>query len=129
MQILNRAFFDRPVERVAEDLLGKLLARRNRDGLTSGIIVEVEAYLAEGDSACHAARGPTPGNRAMFGGPGRSYVYPIHARYCFVSFLPETRMSVNHEADRLRRAEADETDDDRMDTDTKLRPTVGPLDN
>jgi len=81
-RVLSREFYDRDTIQVARDLLEMILVRQSRDGLTVGRIVEVEAYLAEADAACHATRGCTPSNRAMFGPPGRAYVYPIHSRYC-----------------------------------------------
>ena len=76
-------FYQRDAKSVARDLLGKQLVRRNRDGITSGIIVETEAYLHKNDSACHAAAGLNRKNKSMFGPPGTAYVYVIHARHCF----------------------------------------------
>ena len=83
MPVLNSEFYQRDTLQVAKDLLGKRLVRRSREGTTTGRIVEVEAYLHDHDPACHAARGRSRGNAAMFGPAGRAYVYPIHSRYCF----------------------------------------------
>jgi DNA-3-methyladenine glycosylase len=79
---LKSTFYDRDVVQVARDLLGKLLVRRTAEGSSVGRIVEVEAYLAKNDTACHAHRGRTRKNATMFGPPGRAYVYPIHSRHC-----------------------------------------------
>lgn len=72
---LRRAFYARPTLVVAADLLGKVLVHRARAGVTSGIIIEVEAYIGESDPACHAAPGPTKRNAPMYGEPGHAYVY------------------------------------------------------
>ncbi len=77
------AFYGRDPVSVARDLLGMILVRRDRCGLAAGRIVETEAYLHEGDTASHSHRGRTPRNASMFGPAGRSYVYTIHARFCF----------------------------------------------
>ena len=61
----------------AHALLGALLVRDSGGGRTSGVIVEVEAYIGREDRASHARMGPTPRNRAMYGPPGHGYVYQI----------------------------------------------------
>lgn len=82
MKPLPRDFYDRSTEQVARDLLGKQLVRDDGQGLRRGRIVEVEAYLSRGDTACHAARGRNRKNASMFGEPGIAYVYAIHAKWC-----------------------------------------------
>ena len=83
LKLLTHDFYGRSTPKVARDLLGKLLVRTLGRRRLVGRIVEVEAYLAKSDPACHAARGRTKSNTAMFGRPGRAYVYPIHSRHCF----------------------------------------------
>ncbi len=68
---LSPAFYERQPTEVAPELLGKLVVHGRR----AARIVEVEAYRGIDDPASHASRGPTPRNAAMFGPPGRWYVY------------------------------------------------------
>ena len=91
---LDRTFFSRDPRRVARELLGKVLVRREERGpeLTARI-VEVEAYLGERDPAAHAAAGKTLRNAVLFGPPGHAYIYFIYGNhYCLnVSCEPEGR--------------------------------------
>jgi DNA-3-methyladenine glycosylase len=87
--ILPRSFYRRPTLDVARDLLGKVLVHRRRGVLTSGVIVEVEAYIGESDPACHAAPGPTARNRPLYGPPGFSYVYLNYGIHYLVNVVTE----------------------------------------
>ena len=74
-QHLPHAFFCRPAEQVAPELIGCLLVKRQPTGeLLWGVIVETEAYC-QSDPACHGYRRRSPSNETLFGEPGRFYVY------------------------------------------------------
>lgn len=68
-------FFRRDARVVAPELLGWTLRSTIADTEAAGTIVEVEAYVGEGDDASHSRSGPTDRNRVMFGPPGHLYVY------------------------------------------------------
>jgi DNA-3-methyladenine glycosylase len=90
---LPRSFYDRPTLDVARDLIGKVLVHTRRGVKTSGVIVEVEAYIGESDPACHAAPGPTRRNKPLYGDPGHTYVYLNYGIHCLVNVVTEARGS------------------------------------
>ena len=79
-KILSRAFYARDTVTVARELLGKRVVRSDKASVCSGIIVETEAYTCI-DAACHAYRGKTISNAALFGPVGHAYIYFIYGMY------------------------------------------------
>ena len=91
MKRLGHDFFEVPTMVLAERLLGKVFVHCEGPGmpLMKGRIVETEAYLAEGDEACHAWRGMTRRNRAMFGPPGTLYIYISYGCHHLLNIVSE----------------------------------------
>ena len=86
---LKRGFYARETLIVARQLLGQRLVRILNGQRLSGCIVEVEAYIGQGDQACHAARGLTPRTAVMFGPPGQAYVYLIYGLHHCLNVVTE----------------------------------------
>ncbi len=77
--MLAPAFYERPAEVVARDLLGRYVVRQ-ADGWQGVLrIVETEAYLGVEDRASHAWGGRrSRRNASLYLPPGHSYVYLVY---------------------------------------------------
>ena len=86
--LLKNKFFNRPVLKVAPELLGKYLVRRFPSGkISAHMIAEVEAYDGEKDLACHARNGKTKRTEVMYGSAGFWYVYLCYGMYHMLNIV------------------------------------------
>lgn len=91
MSRFPREFFARDTLAVARDLLGAHLVRQLDGARLSGLIVECEAYIGQGDTACHASRGRTARTGVMFGPPGFAYVYFTYGIHWMLNVVTEKK--------------------------------------
>jgi DNA-3-methyladenine glycosylase len=79
---LPPSFYEEPVLDVARAMIGKLLVHRDAEGIVAGRIVECEAYRGPEDLAAHSAGGRrTKRTEAMFGPPGRAYMFLLYGMH------------------------------------------------
>ncbi|NIO48649.1 MAG: DNA-3-methyladenine glycosylase [Candidatus Aminicenantes bacterium] len=87
--ILPVSFYSRPTLKVLEDLIGKVLVMKSEEGLTSGVIVEAEAYSGEDDPASYAFVGKTKRSEIMYGPPGRAFVHFTYGMHHMLNLVTE----------------------------------------
>lgn len=87
---LPHSFFARSPLEVAPDLLGRVIVSTSDGLVTSGRIVETEAYLGAGDPGSHASTiGMTRRNAVMYGEPGTVYVYFTYGNHHMTNLVCE----------------------------------------
>lgn len=127
--VLEPSWFARPTCVVAADLIGKVLCREliDSDGQQKILrmrISETEAYIGEGDAACHAHAGTrTPRTEIMYHIGGVFYVYltyGIHHMLNLVSGPTESPEAVLIRAGFLIENSARLIDEQLLDTNKQL---------
>lgn len=93
MRKLTKEFYQRSdVLKVAKELLGKVLVTNWNGVITSGRIVEVEAYAGINDMASHARGGRrTARNEIMYAAGGMAYVYLCYGIHHLVNVVTHTK--------------------------------------
>ena len=87
--ILPKEFYELPTLDLAQKLLGCLLVKESADGVTSGYIVETEAYKGPIDRAAHSFNyRRTKRTEIMYHSPGHIYTYVMHT-HCLVNVVCE----------------------------------------
>lgn len=89
MEKLSPAFYQRnDVVTIAKELIGKIIVTNIQCNITSGRIVETEAYVAHIDKASHAYNGKrTLRNEAMYAAAGSVYVYICYGMHNMLNIV------------------------------------------
>ncbi|MBN2100580.1 DNA-3-methyladenine glycosylase [Candidatus Dojkabacteria bacterium] len=92
MTKLPREFYIRDTVTVAKELLGKSLTRATKEGITTGIIVETEAYKGKDDPASHFYSNKiTDKTKIGYEQGGLAYVYSIYGVYYCLGIVTEKK--------------------------------------
>jgi DNA-3-methyladenine glycosylase len=83
ISILPQSFYEKEdVVSIAKDLLGKIIKTEINGNITTGIIVETEAYRGPDDRGCHAYNHRmTPRTKTMYKKGGHAYVYVCYGMH------------------------------------------------
>ncbi|MFE8703115.1 DNA-3-methyladenine glycosylase [Cytobacillus sp. FJAT-54145] len=86
-RIKDEYFYKQPTLQLARSLLGCLLIKQTDEGISSGYIVETEAYKGPNDRAAHSFNNRrTKRTEVMFHSPGIAYTYLMHT-HCLVNVV------------------------------------------
>lgn len=82
---LSEHFYLKHTLTVAKELIGCILVHNDSDGITSGKIVETEAYMGPEDKGSHSyKRRHTKSMDPLYKSGGHGYIFPIYGMgYCF----------------------------------------------
>ncbi|MBS4197443.1 DNA-3-methyladenine glycosylase [Lederbergia citri] len=87
MDPLKEEFYQLPTIDLAKALLGCLLVKETEEGITSGYIVETEAYMGPHDRAAHSFNNRrTKRTEIMYGKAGLAYTYTMHT-HCLINVV------------------------------------------
>ena len=79
---IDNSFYNRSALDAAPRLVGKILCLKRESGdILRMRITETECYMGVDDTACHASKGKTPRNSALWLSGGYTYVYLCYGMY------------------------------------------------
>ncbi|HXR83882.1 MAG TPA: DNA-3-methyladenine glycosylase [Hanamia sp.] len=89
MKKVPLSFYNRKdVVKIARELLGKIIVTHFNGQITSGKIVETEAYVGITDKASHSFKGRRTGrNEHMYSAPGTAYVYICYGMHQMMNIV------------------------------------------
>ena len=87
MARLEQDFFAQDTLTVARQLVGKVLVHQTPEGEKRLRITETEAYIGEGDTACHAHKGRTRRTETMYGLAGTVYIYLCYGMHWMANIV------------------------------------------
>jgi DNA-3-methyladenine glycosylase len=124
---LPESFYIRSnVTTIARQLLGKVLVTNINKEITSGIIVETEAY-SDKERGSHAFRGMTNRNKIMFEQGGKAYIYLCYGVHEMFNVVTNDEGKADAILIRaLEPLKGIETMLERMNTNSSTRITSGP---
>ncbi|MBC7535468.1 MAG: DNA-3-methyladenine glycosylase [Ferruginibacter sp.] len=93
MRKLDNSFYNRgDVLQIARELLGKIVVTKFEGKITSGMIVETEAYVAVTDRASHSFAGKrTARNEQMYAAAGTTYVYICYGMHQMLNVVTNAK--------------------------------------
>lgn len=89
MRVTEDFFENKTTEEIAEALLGQYVVHETKQGILSGYLVDVEAYLGPEDEAAHSfGMRDTPRVAAMYKSAGTIYLYTMHT-HLILNFITQ----------------------------------------